>query len=70
MKPLAYGSLRYHLWKLLHGADLRAGRPVVLTREQLAGAFPRGREQHPSLPESYDAESYTLTGADTLTPNP
>jgi hypothetical protein len=68
MAPLAYGTLRYHLFKLLHGRALLDGRPVVLTREQLMAAFPRGAEQHPSLPASYDAESYLLIGDDTLTP--
>ena len=67
MKPLTYGTLRYHLFSLLHGRAIREGKPVVLTREELRGAFPHGRAQHPSLPESYDAESYLLTGDDTLT---
>lgn len=67
MKPLTPGSLRAHLYRLLHGADLRnPNRSVVMTREQLSGAFPRGAEQHPALPASYDAESYLLTGDDRL----
>jgi hypothetical protein len=70
MKPLRYGSLRYHLYKLTHGRALREGKPVVLTREQLRGAFPRGREQHGSLPASYDAKAYVLVGDDDLRPAP
>jgi hypothetical protein len=70
MAPLTYGTLRYHLYKLTHGRALLEGRPVVLTRDELIGAFPGGQAQHPSLPASYDAESYTLTGDDTLTANP
>jgi hypothetical protein len=68
VKPLRYGTLRHHLFKLTDGWALREGKPVVLTRVQLSGAFPRGREQHPSLPESYEAEAYVLTGDDTLEP--
>jgi hypothetical protein len=67
---LVCGSLRYHLYKLLHGRALREGKTVVLTREQLRGAFPGGQAQHPGLPVSYDAESYLLTGDDDLTPLP
>jgi hypothetical protein len=68
MRPLVWGSLRHHLFSLLHGRALREGGPVVLTREQLVSAFPNGRAQHPSLPVSYDAESYVLTGDSTLEP--
>ena len=35
---------------------------------RFASAFPLGQEQHPSLPASYAASSYTLTGDETLTP--
>jgi hypothetical protein len=68
MNPLQPGSLRAHLYRLTHGADLAAGGPVVLPRELLASHFPGGQAQHPSLPVSYDAESYRLTGDDTLDP--
>jgi hypothetical protein len=69
MKPLRYGTLRHHLYKLTHGADLRAGKPVVLTSEQLRSHFPGGQTQHPSLPADYGvAVSWLLTGDDTLTP--
>lgn len=66
--PLTPGSLRAHLAALAHGDDLLAGGPVVLSRELLESHFPRAAEQHPALPASYDAESYLLTGDDTLTP--
>jgi hypothetical protein len=68
MRPLTPGSLRAHLYALTHGRDLLEGGPVVLTREQLGGAFPRGAEQHPSLPATYEAEAYVLTGDDDLRP--
>jgi hypothetical protein len=68
MKPLLYGTLRHALYSVSHGADLLAGKPVVLSRELLASHFPRGAKQHPGLPASYDAESYLLTGNSTLTP--
>ena len=68
--PLRYGTLRYHLAKLLHGRALQGGAPVILTREELAGAFPGGSSQHPSLPDEYEAEAYRLTGDDELTPLP
>jgi hypothetical protein len=65
---LAYGTLRYHLFKLTHGQALREGKPVLLTRDQLRGAFPRGKEQHGSLPASYEAERYVLRGDNDLSP--
>jgi hypothetical protein len=68
VKPLRFGTLRYHLFKLTHGRALRAGKPIVLTREQLSAAFPRGHEQHSALPAEYTAEVYVLTGDDDLRP--
>jgi hypothetical protein len=47
---------------------MREGRPVIFTREQLSGAFPRGHEQHSALPAEYTAEVYVLTGDDDLRP--
>jgi hypothetical protein len=67
-RPLTPGSLRAHLYALTHASALLGHGPVTFTREQLASHFPRGAEQHPSLPASYDAESYLLTGDDTLEP--
>jgi hypothetical protein len=66
--PLSPGSLRAHLYALTHASALLTHRPVTFTREELASHFPRGQEQHPSLPVSYTAEAYTLTGDDTLAP--
>lgn len=68
MRPLTPGSLRAHLYALSHATALLNGGPVTFTREQLASHFPRGAAQHPSLPVSYDAEAYVLTGDDTLSP--
>jgi hypothetical protein len=69
MKPLKYGSLRYHLFKLTHGRALREGKPVLLTSEQLRSAFPGGEAQHPRLPVDYGAaESWVLVGDDDLRP--
>jgi hypothetical protein len=70
VRPLRYGTLRHHLYKLTHGRALLEGRPVVLTRDELRSAFPGGAAQHPSLPVSYEAESYLLTGDDDLQPVP
>jgi hypothetical protein len=81
MAPLTPGTLRAHLEAYLRlpavaGAgigivssqyvDLLAGRPATFTREQLEGFFPLGALQYPTLPASYDAEAYTLTGDDTV----
>jgi hypothetical protein len=66
--PLTPGSLRAHLYALAHGDDLLAGGPVVLSRELLVSHFPDGQAQHPSLPVSYEAEAYLLTGDDDLSP--
>jgi hypothetical protein len=65
---LTYGTLRYHLHKLTHAAALLAGGPVTFTAEELRSHFPSGVAHHPSLPVSYDAEAYVLTGDDTLSP--
>jgi hypothetical protein len=70
MRPLTPGSLRAHLYALSHASALLRHGPVTFTREQLESHFPRGQAQHPSLPATYTASSYTLTGPDTLTANP
>jgi len=69
-RPLTPGSLRAHLYALSHASALLTHRPATLSRETLESHFPRGQEQHPSLPASYDAESYVLTGDDDLVPAP
>lgn len=68
MAPLKFGTLRHALYRLTHAQALLGGGPVVLTRDELRGAFPRGQAQHPSLPTSYDAEAYLLVGDDDLQP--
>lgn len=68
MTPLTPGSVRAHLNRLGGGKALASGKPVLLSREFLVSHFPRGAEQHAGLPESYDAEWYTLTGDDDLRP--
>jgi hypothetical protein len=67
-RPLSYSSLRAHLHRLTHHAGLLGGGPVTFTAEELRSHFPGGQAQHPSLPVSYDADSYRLTGDDTLDP--
>ena len=63
---LTYGTLRYHLAKLTHGADLLAGRPAVVTSAQL-----RMFGEHPDKPTEAELDAtvtWTLTGYSTLTP--
>jgi hypothetical protein len=69
-RPLTPGSLRAHLYALTHASALLTPGPVTFSRETLESHFPRGQEQHPSLPVTYDAESYVLTGDDDLSPAP
>jgi hypothetical protein len=68
VKPLKPGTLRAHLYRLTHASALLTGRPVTFARDDLSGAFPRGREQHASLPESYEADAYVLHADDDLRP--
>jgi phosphate-selective porin len=70
MRPLTPGTLRAHLYALTHASALLTHGPVTFSRETLESHFPLGQAQHPSLPATYTAPSYTLTGDDTLTANP
>jgi hypothetical protein len=63
VKPLKFGTLRYHLFKLTHGQALREGGPAIVTREHLASF------QHPAIPaNAQEHERWILTGDNDLTP--
>jgi hypothetical protein len=71
VKPLRYGSIRFHLYSLAGGRDLREGKPVLLTSALILSHFPRAKEQLDLLPtrEELDAHAtWLLVGDSTLTP--